>query len=77
VCATPLGPCTNVSTTAGWVGTHGNAQGPGGQSFFTDKAGALVMAYHAWVPVVGYENKGRRALWTDTVDFTNGVPTPR
>jgi beta-xylosidase len=75
VCATPLGPCTNSSTTAPWVGTHGDARGPGGQSFFTDTTGTLVMAYHAWGQAVGYENGGVRAFWTDTVHFTGGVPT--
>lgn len=75
VCATPLGPCTNSSTTAPWVGTHGDARGPGGQSFFTDATGTLVMGYHAWWQAVGYENGGVRAFWTDTVHFTDGLPT--
>ncbi len=33
------------------------------------------MAYHAWVPVVGYENGGVRTLWTATVRFAEGLPT--
>ncbi len=32
VCDTPLGPCTNSSTTAAWVGSHGDAQAPAGRA---------------------------------------------
>ena len=73
-CAGPLGPCTNRSTTAPWLGSHGTARGPGGQSFFVDATGTLVMAYHAWNGVIGYDAGGVRALWTSPVAILDGDP---
>ena len=75
VCSGPTGPCTNGSITAPWLGSHGDAVGPGGQSFFTDANGTFLMAYHAWNGVVGYANSGVRAMWIDPVRFTNGIPS--
>ncbi|GAB2923610.1 glycoside hydrolase family 43 protein [Rhodococcus aerolatus] len=73
-CDGPQGPCTNTSTTTPWVGSHGRAQGPGGQSLVVDAAGRLVMVYHAWDGVVGYANGGVRALWADVLDVSSGAP---
>lgn len=73
-CAGPLGPCTNRTLTQPWLGSHGAARGPGGQTFFTDATGQLVMAYHAWNGVIGYERGGVRALWTAPVGVVGGRP---
>jgi beta-xylosidase len=74
VCAGPMGPCTDKTVTAPWFSSHGNARGPGGQSFFTNPAGQLFMAYHAWGSIIGYNNGGIRDLWTDRVSFLGGQP---
>lgn len=73
-CDGPQGPCTNTSTTGPWVGSHGRAQGPGGQSVFVDVTGRLVMAYHAWDRVIGYDRGGARTLWLDALDVSSGAP---
>jgi predicted GH43/DUF377 family glycosyl hydrolase len=73
-CDGPLGPCTDRSASKSWVGSHGTAQGPGGESFFTDPAGTIFMAYHAWGSKLGYSNGGSRSLWIDEVGVLNGVP---
>jgi hypothetical protein len=49
----PLGPFTNHSVMAPWLGTTGNAQGSQGPSFFADASGATQMAFAAWYRVVG------------------------
>ena len=54
--------------------SHGAAQGPGGESFFTDATGTLFMAYHAWGAKQGYNLGGVRSLWIDQVGILNGVP---
>src|ERR1700712_457623 len=66
-CTGPLTGCTEVTKSGPWysanvAGTGPN--GPGGQGFFTDSAGQLQMAYHAWAGEVGYGGappRGRRA----------------
>jgi beta-xylosidase len=73
-CSGPLGPCTDRTPKTPWVGSHGGAQGPGGESFFTDPNGTLYMAYHAWGAKQGYNNGGIRSLWIDQVGILNGVP---
>ncbi len=73
-CDGPLGPCTNRSASKPWVGSHGSARGPGGESFFTDAVGTLFMAYHAWGSKLGYSNGGIRSLWIDRVGILNGAP---
>ena len=58
------------------MAANGNAYGPGGQEFFTDAEGQLLMAFHAWVGGhVGYAGGGMRALWLAKVSFAPG-PTP-
>jgi beta-xylosidase len=74
VCAGPMGPCVDKTVKAPWFRSHGNARGPGGQSFFTGPEGELLMAYHAWGQVMGYSNGGIRSLWTDKVIFLGGAP---
>jgi beta-xylosidase len=74
VCSGPMGPCKDQTVTKPWVYSHGNARGPGGQSFLLDAKGNLLMAYHAWGKVVGYSNGGIRPLWIDKVSFPNGLP---
>lgn len=74
-CRTPLGRCSNQSTTAPWMATHGDATGPSGPALFTDSSGTVKIAYHAWHDgVVGYSNGGIRDLWIDTVTFQRGRP---
>jgi beta-xylosidase len=73
-CSGPLGPCTDRSPKTPWVGSHGAAYGPGGESFFVDPNGAIFMAYHAWGKVQGYDKGGIRSLWIDQVGVLNGVP---
>ena len=74
-CSGPLGPCTKVTSAGPWMGSHGQAVGPSGPTFFTDGAGALRMGYHAWSPgKVGYGAGGARSLWIDRVDFVGGQP---
>lgn len=73
-CDGPLGPCTDRSVSKPWVGSHGLAQGPGGESFFTDPFGTIYMAYHAWGSTLGYSNGGIRSFWIDEVGILNGAP---
>ncbi len=73
-CSGPLGPCTDRNPKTPWVGSHGAAYGPGGESFFVDPNGAIFMAYHAWGKVQGYDKGGIRSLWIDQVGVVNGVP---
>jgi beta-xylosidase len=74
-CDGPLGPCTKATIAGPWMASHGQAVGPSGPTFFTDTAGALSMAYHAWSPGrVGYGAGGARSLWVDRIDFVGGQP---
>jgi beta-xylosidase len=74
ICSGPVGPCKDQTPTKPWLKTHGNARGPGGQSFFTSPTGDLLMAYHAWGKTLGYSDGGIRSLWIDKVSFPNGLP---
>lgn len=47
-CEGPLGPCTRVTTDAGWMVSRGGVGGPGGASVFTGFDGQPWLAYHAW-----------------------------
>jgi hypothetical protein len=72
-CATPLGPCTKVTTGGPFFATQPGIVGPGGQDFFTDGNGALMVAFHAWQEgQVGYPN--RRRLHVMRVSFAGGAP---
>jgi hypothetical protein len=73
VCDTPVGPCAKPHNGP-WLASTENAQGPGGQSLFTDEQGQMWMVLHAWVRgKVGYPD-GARNLFVVPVDFVDGVP---
>lgn len=73
VCETALGPCDKPIREPLFSYTS-TATGPGGQAFFIDADGDLVMAYHAWTgSQVGYPN-GMRSLRIEPVAFENGAP---
>ena len=81
-CTGPLTGCTKVTKSGPWysanvAGTGPN--GPGGQGFFTDSAGQLQMAYHAWAGEVGYGGPppgGRRAMWVNPVRYNSTTHRP-
>ena len=58
-----------------WFARQANALGPGGQEFFTDTAGQLWMAYHAWTPPHVVYPAGARSLRLARVHFADGRPT--
>jgi beta-xylosidase len=73
VCETITGPCEKPLTEPLFIFGNG-AMGPGGQSFFTDTDGDLLMAYHAWTGIdVGYP-AGERSLRIEPVTFEGGRP---
>lgn len=76
LCDTPIGPCRKPQPAPVFSSQDAIA-GPGGQEFFTDAAGRLWMAYHAYTePNVGYPNSRRLHLLP--VDFdTAGTPVLR
>lgn len=59
-CAGPQGPCAARGPV---LTTNANGQGPGGLSTFYTPAGERMVAYHAWVNGVGYDDEGMRALF--------------
>ncbi|HXR53740.1 MAG TPA: glycoside hydrolase family 43 protein, partial [Acidimicrobiales bacterium] len=74
-CTSPLGPCTEVTTAAPWLGSQGLAAGPGSPEFFVGTDGLLRMAYHAWNPSrIGYAAGGVRSLWVDQISFGSQGP---
>jgi beta-xylosidase len=75
-CSTPLGPCTEKSLAAPWLGSRPpQDQGPAGPSLFVDATGHARIAYHAWTGGVGYNTPGAvRSLWLDSVTFTSSGP---
>ena len=75
VCKTPVGPCRDMTLKKPWVASHGDAKGPGGESFFFDLNGHIQMAYHAWGKVQGYDKNGKRTMWIDQLAILNGVPS--
>lgn len=71
----PLGPFTKATREASWMSSRKAAAGPGGAELFTDVAGGLRIAYHAWHPDrVGYEAGGARSLWIGKVRFAGRHP---
>jgi beta-xylosidase len=57
-----------------WLSSFDTVRGPGGQEFFSDEAGCLWMAYHAWtLPNIGYPG-GKRSLFIERVIFQDGKP---
>jgi beta-xylosidase len=72
-CDTPLGPCANgLSPQA--LSTSAGVRGPGGPTFFTDRAGEMLMAFAAWSGTPGSAS-GRRELYLYGVDTTGTFPT--
>ncbi len=68
ICETPLGPCTKDPEP--FVVSGEEYQGPGGQELFTDRAGRMWMAFHAWLPgEVGYADGGTRRLFLEEIAF--------
>lgn len=74
LCSGPLGPCSNQSRSAPWLGARPGALGPSGPATFTDTSGALRFAYHAWPGAVGYEHGGYRALFIEQLSFNDRRP---
>lgn len=73
-----LGPFTKVTTARPWFRSGRAAAGPGGQELFTDHAGGLYLAYHAWNPGhVGYAAGGARTLRITPVELHRGHPRVR
>jgi beta-xylosidase len=74
ICETVIGPCEKPLDEP-WFKYKAPVMGPGGESFFTDPAGNLWMAYHAWAGAdVGYSGGGRRSLHIDLVTFEGDKP---
>jgi beta-xylosidase len=73
VCDTITGPCEKPLSEP-LFDFEPPVMGPGGESFFTDDAGNLWMAYHAWTGAdVGYP-AGERSLHLEPVTFRDGQP---
>lgn len=71
-CSGPLGPCTDTSPSA-ILSSGGTVAGPGGESVFTDSAGATFIAFHAWVAgSVGFPNS--RDLYIRSLSLSGPVP---
>ncbi|TML90553.1 MAG: glycoside hydrolase [Actinobacteria bacterium] len=71
-CETPFGPCRKAPGP--WLGSSADAKGPGGQEVFSDSAGRLWLALHAWIRGhVGYPG-GARNLFVLPLTFVDGVP---
>jgi len=74
-CESPTGPCAKVTTKGPLVKSSGPDLGPGGQEFFSDKAGQTRMIYHAWsAPHTTYLKGGARSLRVARLTFVGGVP---
>jgi hypothetical protein len=72
VCTSIGGPCT--ARQGPWITSVDGISGPGGQSFFTDRRGRLVMVFHAWLDDrIGYP-RGVRNLFATEVRFVDGAP---
>ena len=74
VCESITGPCEKDPEP--FLASGDEYSGPGGQEFFTDRAGQLWMAFHAWLPgEVGYDNGGQRRLFLERIEFDDsGAP---
>jgi len=71
-CAGALGPCVKPLARP-LYGSQRDAEGPGGETVFTDKEGQLEMAFQAWLPgAVGYPHP--RLLFIRPLDIVDGVP---
>ena len=62
-CATPLGPCTKLTTDQPLHASDPGVAGPGGATGVTGPAGDMWLAHHGWAPgVIGYAAGGARSL---------------
>lgn len=70
-----LGPYSKATRRRPWLGSAAGMTGPGGAEVFTDAAGELRIAYHAWASGrVGYAAGGVRSLWIRRLGFRDGQP---
>jgi beta-xylosidase len=68
------GPYQKATTRGPWFASDAQVAGPGGQEWFLDGSGQLVMAYHGWAPSqVGYPG-GARTLRLAPVSLVGGAP---
>ncbi|HEV3364826.1 MAG TPA: glycoside hydrolase family 43 protein [Acidimicrobiia bacterium] len=75
-CTSPLGPCTDRTTSRPWLDSDAGGDapvGPQGPSVFIDRDGRTRLGFAAWNGRVGYP-KGMRSLWTAPLSFDDGVP---
>jgi beta-xylosidase len=75
-CHSPLGPCTDRSTSGPWLDSDpdGDAPvGPQGPSAFVDRTGHTRLGFAGWNGRVGYP-RGVRSLWTAPLSFGAGRP---
>jgi hypothetical protein len=71
-CASPVGPCTDLSSQP-LLSSGPGADGPGGESVFADTSGSYWIAFHAYIPgSVGYPNS--RDLFLRRLDLSGSVP---
>ncbi len=71
-CTGPLGPCTKPLSQP-ILASSQSAEGPGGESVFTDTSGSYWIAFHAWIPgAVGYPHS--RDLFLRRLDLSGAVP---
>ena len=71
---TVAGPYQKATTQGPWYASDAQVAGPGGQEWFTDGVGQLMMAYHGWTPTqVGYP-RGARTLRLAAVSLAGGSP---
>jgi hypothetical protein len=75
VCASPLGPCTDRTPAAPFVGTKAPVVGPSGPAPFRSPAGAPFLGFAAWSGGVGYPNGGVRSLWVGVLGFAPAYRT--
>lgn len=68
VCNSPTGPCVDQTTAAPWLRDGADSGGPywgaGGATPFTDAAGDLILAFHAWDRPGAQTAGGRRLFHT-------------
>jgi hypothetical protein len=70
-CSGPMAGCRKATVAAPFLASVGDVLGPGGQELFTDRDGALIMAYHAWsAPHTTYAAGGARSLHLARLDFS-------
>jgi beta-xylosidase len=75
-CQSPLGPCTDRSTSGPWLDgdPDGDAPvGPQGPSVFVDRSGRTRLGFAGWNGRVGYP-RGVRSLWIAPLSFSGSGP---